>query len=372
MINDRKIKLLFVGAFPPRENVIVGGMVTSCRALIQSSLATRLNLDLLDSTQISNPPPNVFIRSLFAIRRLCIFFWRFERKKPDAVLLFVSSGASVIEKGLLSWYVRLRGKSALLFPRGGALIQTCVDSKFQCALIKIAFGGADNILCQGPTWQKFAVNILKFEINKSPIVPNWTASKAMLKVGDERNYSTSVGGITFLFVGWLDEKKGVLDLLAACKQLVISRKFRLDLVGEGDVSKIARDLVQSYGLTDSVQFHGWLHGEQLEQRYREANVFVLPSYAEGLPNSMIEAMAAKLPVVVTAVGNIPDVIDHGVTGWLVSPKNVSELAEALAKMIDNPILLRTMAKAGQTKARTDFSVEPAVEKLISAIQDAVS
>ena len=99
---------------------------------------------------------------------------------------------------------------------------------------------------------------------------------------------------------------------------------------------------------------------------------MLPPSAEGLPNSMIEATATKLLVVVIAVGNIPDFNEHGVTGWLVPPKDMSELTRAMAKMIDDLILLSTMAKAVQAKARSEFSVEPAVEKIMPAIQEAVT
>jgi glycosyltransferase involved in cell wall biosynthesis len=369
IMRNKKSKLLFVGAFPFANRLIVGGMVTSCRALIQSSLASRIDLDLLDSTQISNPPPNLLLRSLFAIRRFWIFIWRFEFGKPDAILLFVSSGASVIEKGLMSWYARWRGCPALIFPRGGGLIKNCVDSKFQRILTKAVFGGASAVLCQGSTWQQFSINVLGFSVNKSPIVPNWTASEALLKIGDERTNSSSIEGIRFLFVGWLDEKKGIMDLLVACKQLAVSNNFRLDLVGEGDVSKIARDFVQNSILEDIVFFHGWLHGEPLLQRYRDADVFVLPSFAEGLPNSMIEAMAAKLPVVVSAVGNIPDVIKNGVTGLLVEPNNVSELTKALSIVLENRSKMSALAMAGQEKARAEFAVEPAVERLMKVIQD---
>jgi glycosyltransferase involved in cell wall biosynthesis len=118
-----------------------------------------------------------------------------------------------------------------------------------------------------------------------------------------------------------------------------------------------------------VCFHGWLYGEPLLQRYRDADVFVLPSHAEGLPNSMIEAMAAKLPVVVTSVGNIPDVIKHGVTGWLVEPNNVSELTRALSIALEDRSIMSALATAGQGKARAEFAVEPAVERLIKIIQD---
>ena len=120
-----------------------------------------------------------------------------------------------------------------------------------------------------------------------------------------------------------------------------------------------------------MRFHGWLQGAQLEHRYREADVFVLPSWTEGLPNAMIEAMAAKLAVVVTAVGNIPDVIEDGVTGLLVPPRDVAVLTRALARMIDEPALRNSLAQAGHNGARATFSVEPAVERLVSEIQDAM-
>ena len=371
MTVERKPRVLFVGAFPSAGSAIFGGMVTSCRALLQSSFPARLDLDLIDSTQISHPPPGVLVRALFAVRRMLTFIWRFERKRPDAVLLFVAVGASVAEKGAMSWYARLRGRPALMFLRGGPLIKACADSRFTRFWTKAAIGGASKVLCQGPAWQKFAVDVLGFTLRESPIVPNWTASDAMLAIGDARTTSDASSPVRILFVGWLDREKGILELLSACKQLSLSRRFTLDLVGEGNSTPDARDFVLRNGLQNFIQFHGWLHGAKLEQRYREADVFVLPSWAEGLPNAMIEAMAAKLAVLVTAIGNIPDVIEDGVTGLLVPPRDVKVLTQALARMIDEPALRESLAQAGHDKARAEFSVEPAVERLISGIQDAM-
>lgn len=369
---ERKPRVLFVGAFPPAGKAIFGGMVTSCRALLQSSFPARLDLDLIDSTQISNPPPGILVRSLFAVRKLLTFVWRFERRRPDAVLLFVAVGASVVEKGVMSWYARLRGRPALIFLRGGLLMKACADSRVMRFCTKAAIGGASRVLCQGPAWQQFAVDVLGFAMTESPIVPNWTASEAMLAIGDARTAAAASDPVRLLFVGWLDREKGILDLLSACRQLSLSRQFTLDLVGEGNGTPEAHDFVRENGLENLVRFHGWLHGAQLEQRYREADVFVLPSWAEGLPNAMIEAMAARLAVVVSAVGNIPDVIEDGVTGLLVPSQDVALLTQALARMIDEPTLRISLARAGQDRARAEFSVEPAVDRLISAIQDATA
>jgi hypothetical protein len=89
-------RVLFVGAFPRPGGAVVGGMVTSCGILLESSFPTRLYLDLMDSTQISNPPPGFAVRLLRAAGRFAKFTGRLERHRPDVVLLFVAVGASIV------------------------------------------------------------------------------------------------------------------------------------------------------------------------------------------------------------------------------------------------------------------------------------
>src|SRR5579871_3235557 len=115
-------RVLFVGAFPKPGSVIFGGMVTSCRILMSSSFPSRVDLDLLDSTQISNPPPELWVRLIRAALRFGRFIGRFERHRPDAVMLFVAVGASIVEKGAMAWYARLRGVPVIMFPRGGSVV----------------------------------------------------------------------------------------------------------------------------------------------------------------------------------------------------------------------------------------------------------
>ena len=371
-MSAQKPRLLFVGAFPPEGKQIFGGNVTDCRALMQSPFSERLELDLIDSTQISNPPPSFPVRLLLAIRRLFTFISRFERRKPDAVLLFVAIGASVIEKGAMSWYSCLRGVPALMFPRGGSLIDSCERSSFTRWVVKAAFLGARKVLCQGPTWQEFAFNVLGLSREDAPIIYSWTASEALLAIGGARPPDTRNGIVRFLFLGWLDREKGVFELLEACAHLSPSRRFALDVVGEGNASVSAREFVCENGLESVVKFHGWLQGAALEQVFKEANVLVLPSWAEGLPNAMIEAMAAKLAIVATTAGNIPDVITDGISGLLVPPCDPDALTRALAKIIDDPFLRNEIALAGNSIATTQFAVEPAVGRLLSAIDESLN
>ena len=366
-------QVLFVGAFPPADKRIFGGNVTACRALMQSSFPERIVLDLIDSTQISNPPPSFIVRLAYAAKRFFKFAARLERNKPDAVLLFTSAGASLVEKGMMSWYSRVRGRPALLFPRGGAIINSCSTSRLVRLLVKTAFRGASKILCQGSAWQEFAVGACGFDKSDAPIVRNWTASDEFLSIGRQRILDARKGALRLLFVGWVERGKGVLELIEACHILVhkMNKEIVVNLVGGGHAVPEVQHLVKRYGLDDRVRICGWADGAQLRKYYSESDVLVLPSHAEGLPNAMIEAMAAGLAVVVTPVGNIPDVINDAENGLIVPSGDPQALGAAIARLADEPELLSKVAASGYASARDRFSVEPAVERLVDVINDVV-
>lgn len=364
-------RILFVGAFPPAERNVFGGNVTACKALLNSSLPKRAELVLLDSTQISNPPPGLPLRLLLAVRRFFTYLIQFEKRQPDIVLLFTSVGASMVEKGAMAWYARLRGTPALVFPRGGAVIDACQRSRVTRTWVRIALGGARKILCQGPAWQRFAVNVLRLSVEDAPIITNWTATPALLSIGQQRSGKSENKPVRLLFLGWLEESKGIFELIEACHHLSPSRQFVLDIVGEGNTSVAARELVKKYGLEKIVHFRGWLKEVDIENALAEADIFVLPSWAEGLPNAMVEAMAAKLAVVVSSVGNIPDVVTDGCEALLVPPKDVTALQIALAKVLDDTVLRHRLAEAAFSLAENQWGVERAVDNLLSVVRSSI-
>jgi glycosyltransferase involved in cell wall biosynthesis len=355
-----QIRLLFVGAFPPQGRQVFGGNVTACRILLQSSFSSRLELDLLDSTQISNPPPNLGIRLLLAARRCIAFVVRFERNRPDAVLLFVAIGASVAEKGAMAWYARLRGVPAVLFPRGGPLIDICHRSRLQRVWTRIAFGGAATIFCQGERWRQFVVEILGRAPAAAPIIPSWTATPDLLALGQGRKLVPDRPP-RLLYLGWLEKEKGLGELLEACRLLAPAYEFRLSIAGEGLYSSAAREMVRSNGLSERVVFAGWLDEPAVREALASHDILVLPSWSEGLPNVMIEAMSAGLAVVTTRVGSIPDYVTHEEHALLVEPRNGRALAGAMARVIADPELRDRIAMAGREMAAGRFHVENAVD-----------
>lgn len=363
-------KVLFVGAFPPAGGAILGGMVTSCRILLSSSFPARLDLDLLDSTQISNPPPKFVVRLLRAAGRFVQFIRRFELRRPDAVLLFVAVGASIVEKGAMAWYARLRGVPVIMFPRGGSIVDDCRDSAFTRAWVRWSFRGARKIVCQSESWQKFAIDMLGFVRTNVIVIRNWTATRELLDVGAER-VGRNNSSVRLLFLGWLERDKGVFELIEACRQLIPRRQFTLDIAGEGKASSDARALVARHDLSRVIRFRGWLRGLELRQAMSDADVLVLPSWAEGLPNAMVEGMAAGLAVVVTGVGAIPELITDRFSGMLVEPRNADSLARALEEVIVDGGLRERLAREAYRIAMRDFEVEAAVDRLIAEIEGTI-
>jgi glycosyltransferase involved in cell wall biosynthesis len=362
-------RVLFVGAFPPAGINVFGGMVTSCGALLQSSFPQRLDLDLLDSTQSSNPPPGLAVRLLRALRRCVRFVSRFERRRPDVVLLFVAVGGSIVEKGAMAWYARLRGVPAVMFPRGGSIIDDCRRSRLTRFWASRSFRGARRIVCQSESWRRFAVDVVGFAPDTVSVIRNWTATRSLLALGAGRPVAGH-SPVRLLFVGWVERDKGIFELLEAVRRLVESgRRFVLDIAGDGSAATQARAFIAQHGLEPIVTLRSWLREAELAQAMSDSDIMVLPSWAEGLPNAMVEAMAARLAVVVTSVGAIPEVVSHGRSAMLAQPRNPDSLAVALATVLDDAELRQRIAAEGFSIARREFEVEQAVERIVQLVRD---
>jgi glycosyltransferase involved in cell wall biosynthesis len=150
-----------------------------------------------------------------------------------------------------------------------------------------------------------------------------------------------------LFIGDLSKAKGIHDLLSAFK--LTSEQFahaNLYLIGSVTPDIDIKQLILDNGLTDKVQHMGVKPHKELPLWYNACDFFVLPSYTEGMPNVVFEAMACAKPVVASPVGGIPEVVENGVSGILVEPGNIDGLAKAMLKLLTEKGLAKEMgAKA---------------------------
>ncbi|MEF3075493.1 glycosyltransferase [Methylobacter sp. Wu1] len=166
-------------------------------------------------------------------------------------------------------------------------------------------------------------------------------------------------------VGRLCEQKGQLLLLEAAKALAdAGYSFSLVLAGDGPMRSELEQRIESYGLTDIVNITGWVSNEQVRELISSSRGMVLPSFAEGLPVVIMEAMALKKPVISTYVAGIPELVQHGENGWLVPAGDVEQLISAMRQLLDadDETLLAMGSKAYESVAREHHIVRE-VEKL---------
>jgi glycosyltransferase involved in cell wall biosynthesis len=337
-----------------------------------SSLPDRIDVVLVDSTARSVPPPPAHKRFLYSIPRQLDFLKKFHRSRPSSLLVFASPGLSLFEKAAYCASARLWGIPSILFLRGGATMDMARKSPVFSWVLRVLLRTADSLPCQGSAWKDFLVGEMGLATMKCPLIANWTATASALRAGEARPVGATIvsKGISVLFMGWLDETKGVLDLLEAFSA-VAKRHPQLPLflrmAGEGKCSKSAREFAAQLGIANRVTFLGWLRGEALSSELKHASIFCLPSYKEGLPNAMIEAMAYALPVIVTPVGNIPDAVTDGLQGVIVPPANPALLGKAIESLALDPTKREAMGRAGHETARQRFSAEMVADKFISIL-----
>ena len=166
-----------------------------------------------------------------------------------------------------------------------------------------------------------------------------------------------------VFAGRCEASKGIFDLLEAAGVLRAQVPgLRIECAGDGDLGKVQR-YAASMNLAARVKMRGWLDKDASEQLLSRASAFVLPSYAEGLPMSLLEAMAAGCPVVATRVGGIPDLITDGVDGILVPPGDPHALADALQRILRDRDFARQLGNAARLTIANRYTAERSLERL---------
>jgi lipopolysaccharide/colanic/teichoic acid biosynthesis glycosyltransferase len=179
------------------------------------------------------------------------------------------------------------------------------------------------------------------------------------------------------FVGRLVREKGLLELIEAVKEVAkVLPDTRLVLVGEtldGDRDQKAkqalRQAIEQDGLQDRVVFTGFV--EDIPRVMAAIDLFVLPSYREGMPRTIIEAMACGKPVVATNIRGCREEVVHGVTGMLVPVKDAASLAEAMKSVLSNPDLAQEMGRAGQQRAVEMFDERTVLDRQMEAYRHLV-
>jgi colanic acid/amylovoran biosynthesis glycosyltransferase len=166
--------------------------------------------------------------------------------------------------------------------------------------------------------------------------------------GEAPGGSGGAGSVRVLAVGRLVGGKGFALLVDAVHALVArGRDVALTVVGDGPSREHLHAQAARLGLGDRVEWVGALGQDEIREAYARADVFCLPSFAEGVPVVLMEAMAMEVPVVATRIAGIPELIEEGESGLLVTPARADELADAIGRLVDDPALRARLGAAGR-------------------------
>jgi glycosyltransferase involved in cell wall biosynthesis len=282
--------------------------------------------------------------------------------------LHMSEYGSLVRKGLLAHLGKFLGVPIVIHMHGAKFttMWETASPRRKSAILGI-FRRADAIIVLGQFWRQYLVDHLKQPAAKIHVVANGVPDPG------PNSAPPPIPGqpVNILFAGQVGQRKGVGDLLAALAlPSVRNLPWRLTIAGGGEIPA-HQEKAQQLGIADRVSFLGWVSVEEVSRQMRATHLFVLPSYQEGLPMAIIEAMANALPVISTPVGSIPDMLLDGVTGLLVPPGNPAALSNALERLLASPQLRASLGANARKLYLRDFTVAAMCDRL-QAVFDSVT
>lgn len=180
-------------------------------------------------------------------------------------------------------------------------------------------------------------------------------------------------GNSLLFVGRLAAVKGVPLLLEAVAAIRKAHpEVRLTVVGDGPDRDALERHAKALGVSDVVTFSGYQPQDAVTRLMDRADVVVLPSFAEGVPVVLMEAMASRLPVIASQIAGVPELVEDGVSGFVVRPGDLKSLTGRIGQLLSDPALCARMGAAGRRKVEAEFDVDAEAARLATLFSGAAS
>jgi glycosyltransferase involved in cell wall biosynthesis len=297
-------------------------------------------------------------KAYYALRGYLEVAWHLLTLDAPLVHIHMASRASFWRKSIVCFMARARGRPYILHLHGAEFAQFYQD---ECGpreqrFIRSIFEHAALVIALSDEWRQRVLRICPGATVE--VLPN------AVELPDARLLNAPQTNVpTVLFLGSLGRRKGTYDLVRAFAQ--IADEFptaRLLLGGDGDIAH-TRALAEQLGISGRVECLGWMGAAEKPRAFAAATVFALPSYAEGLPMALLEAMSFGLPVLTTPVGGIPQLVKHDENGWLIQPGHIDELAAALRSLLASPGARARLGTAARTTIQNNFTLDRALERL---------
>ncbi|KIC45534.1 glycosyl transferase family 1 [Ruegeria sp. ANG-S4] len=177
---------------------------------------------------------------------------------------------------------------------------------------------------------------------------------------DEKRYGKNV-----LFIGRLSAVKGAPLLLETfAKVLRDHPAAQLTIVGDGDDRAALEEHARVLGLKEAVRFLGYCNQTEVADLLRQSDILVLPSFAEGVPVVLMEAMASRIPVIASQVAGVPELVNDGVHGFITPPGDLNTLAQRLNELLSNPKRCEQMGLSARKKIEAEYNIDLEAGRLL--------
>lgn len=340
-VSNMKKKVMVIGSSLEDK----GGIVTVMKNINHSFIADKYDIRHVE-TYITG---STFKRLFYFLKGLINFLIGVITFQPDVIHIHMSYKGSFYRKSLFVLLGKvLFGIPTVIHVHGSSFKDFYSSlSSMRKKYCRYILNKIDRLIVLSEEWKRYFSNL----VNDEQIVVLYNGVHTVQYKAERQNEP-----LIALFLGRLGKRKGTYDLLDAIKSLKANDvPFKFLLAGDGEIDEV-KTIVKEERLESYVEILGWINGSQKIDLLQKSDVLVLPSYNEGLPMAILEAMDYGMAVISTPVGGIPEVIKEGVNGYLVSPGDVKGLAEKFVRLSENPSLLKGMGEKNQIKVKKEFDL----------------
>lgn len=367
------IRVLVSGCLPPP----MGGMATFYETLLSSSLPQRVDLCFVQTSSQKRDFSTSGRLSLFNLFSALSDCWRFFaailNHRPEITHIGTAYGLSFVKNSVCALISRLLGCKVLLHPHCSFAVLYTDRPQWWKRYFKQVIRSAHGVIALSQEWNELSAIVPECKIFE---LPNAINLALFQDVAEKQLPARKNKPFQVLYLGYLGKAKGSFDLL----EVVVAAKNAKDdlhfvLVGgeltPGELQQL-QDKIEANHLEPYVDIYPPVSGAERLNMLSRADIFVYPSYHEGMPMAVIEAMACRLPVVATNVGGLPDLIQDHVTGILVKPGCPDQVIEALRALKKNDHLRDEIKRNSFQFVAKEFDIEKRVNQLIDIYQLALS
>jgi glycosyltransferase involved in cell wall biosynthesis len=293
-----------------------------------------------------------FFDLIFAIVKL--FYCRFI-KKIKIAHIHGASYISFFRKMIIINFCYIL-KMTIVYHIHGAEFKIFYSKYNFCGIIKRTLEKVSILLVLSNSWRYYFATI----INENKIL---VLNNVVINPNINKCYFNDPIIVKYIFLGLIGERKGIFDLLEVISnhRKLLKDKFILYIGGNGQVNKLV-NYIEEYRIKDLVVFKGFVSGLEKEELLSMCDIFVLPSYNEGLPISILEAMSYGMPIISTAVGGIPEIIINNENGFLIKPGDKNSLFSSILYFIEKGREIKRMGSKNLERIH-DFYPEKVIPEL---------